>query len=144
MNQSNKMKKLVSVFIVIIAVTYLNSAEAANPPANRARGQSTTTVRSNIQEHSSRDDINPLHAATMNPVARLYLIRAKQHQTEPVFKEIARKHYRNEKNHIIRHEFQIQVKIDDKTASAWGPTKKEAKRKAATVMLTQMNLNVTN
>lgn len=106
------------------------------------RTATTRTAPSAIQEHSIHDENDPFQAKTMNPITRLYLIRATQHRSDPIFKEISRKHFRNQKNHIIRHEFQYEVKVDNKTASAWGQTKKDAKRKAAIEMLKAMNLQV--
>lgn len=102
----------------------------------------TTTPASIIQEHPRQDENDPTNAKSMHPVSRLYLIRATQHKTEPIFKEIGKKHYRNQQNHIIRHEFQVQVKLDDKIASAWGQTKRDARRKAAIAMLRLLNLQV--
>lgn len=137
------MYKLLTLTLVFLACCDLKLIESAQQ-SNRSTGPTvtTTTAIATIQEHPGRDEIDPINAKTMNPISRLHLIRATQHQSDPIFKEISRKHFRNQKNHIIRHEFQYEVKVDNKTASAWGQTKKDAKRKAAIAMLKAMNLQV--
>lgn len=60
-------------------------------------------------------------------MSRLYEIQAKNHEPEPTFKEIGQRGQQN-KNNV---EFHVQVTVKDKTVSAWGHTKKEAKRRAA-------------
>lgn len=127
---------VITLVFVAIGGTASHSIRSTRPTVT------TTTAVSAIQEHSRRDENDPVYAKTMNPISRLYLIRATKHQSDPIFKEISRKHFRNQKNHIIRHEFQYEVKVDDKSASAWGQTKKDAKRKAAITMLKAMNLQV--
>lgn len=135
--------KFLALGLVFFAFWNLKLVESSQQPNRTPRlTVTTTTTPSPIQEHSRRDDIDPVHAKTMNPITRLHLIRATQHRSDPIFKEISRKHFRNQKNHIIRHEFQYEVKIDDKAVSAWGQTKKDAKRKTAIEMLKAMNLQV--
>lgn len=95
-----------------------------------------------LQEQSNLDANDPLQAKTMHPVTRLYMIQAKRRQVGPIFRELARRNYRNDKNHIIRQEFQLQVKVDDKEATEWGDTKRNAKRRAAISILKKMGLQV--
>lgn len=135
-----KLLALTLVFLAFCDVKLIESGQQSNRSTRPA--VITTAPPPAIQEHSRRDENDPYHAKWMNPISRMHLIRATQHQSDPIFKEISRKHFRNQKNHIIRHEFQYEVKIDDKTASAWGQTKKDAKRKAAIAMLKAMNLQV--
>lgn len=137
------MCKLLALTLIFFAYCDLKLIESTQQPNSSTRPTvRTTTAHSAIQEHSRRDEYDPVYAKMMNPITRLHLIRATQHKSDPIFKETSRKHFRNQKNHIIRHEFQYEVKIDDKTASAWGQTKKDAKRKAAIAMLKAMNLQV--
>lgn len=137
--------KSLIICIIFLQLLHANSVGSAQPNRTaRPREVAISTTPSFIQEHPSRDEENPFHAKKMHPVSRLYLIRSTQKQMDPVFKNVAEKVFRNQKNHIIRREFQIEVRLDDKTASAWGQTKKDAKRKAAIAMLKQMNLQVDN
>lgn len=64
-----------------------------------------------------------------HPVSHLFEIQAKNHDAHPIFNVIG---HRGE---IHKQEFQVQVKVKDRTTSAWGFTKKEAKRRAAIEML---------
>lgn len=114
-----------------------------SPSTRTARATSTTTPqprapRTNCLEKPAKDYSDPRLAIGLHPVSRLHEIQAKNYESLPVFKEIGHRRHPT-KNNV---EFHIQVKINDKTASAWAHTKKDAKRRAAIQMLTQMGLQV--
>lgn len=71
-----------------------------------------------------------------HPISRLFEIQAKNHDEHPIFNVI------DERGEIHKREFHVQVKVKDKTTSAWGFTKKEAKRRAAIEMLTLLGVTV--
>lgn len=138
MGHSLKIYLFIVIFLLSQTIDLVKSAQ----PNFRT---TTSTIPSiNVQEVSKRDDNDPSQAKTMHPVSRLYLIQAKQKQKEPIFKEIGQRIFRNHSNNIVRLEFQMQVKIGDRTASDWGQTKKDAKRRAAISMLKSMGLQVEN
>lgn len=137
--------KILFIAILVTNIVYCISAPQNRQSATRPRASTTTTTPKPalvIQEHSTKDDQDALNAKTMNPVARLYLIQSRRQQMEPVFKEVGQKNYRNQKNHIIRREFEIQAKVGDKTSTGTGYSKKDAKRNAAITLLRQMGFEV--
>lgn len=138
-----KKSKYSIIFLLFFFFQYVAFVDSGTNRATRPP-QSTTTASSSliIQENPTKDENDPLTSKMMHPVSRLYLISSKQHQMEPNFKVITVKQYRNQNNHIVRRDFQVQIKYGDKTLSAWGQTKKDAKRKAAIAMLKQMGLQV--
>lgn len=79
---------------------------------------------------------NPHQAVGKHPVSLLYEIQAKNHDSAPIFKDVAERCQQNQ------NEFQVQVMVDDRIAFACGYTKKEAKRRAAIEMLKQMHLPI--
>lgn len=92
----------------------------------------TTTARANCVENIQRDYNNEKH-----PVSRLYEFQAKNYESPPIFKEVGQRIQQNKK-----HEFNIQVTVNGRTASVWAANKKDAKRKAAIEMLTLMGIAV--
>lgn len=143
---SAEMKSSTAVFVLVICLIgdhLILLSDAATENARRPANIATTPQPSvRIQEQSKRDASDPLNATSMQPIARLFMIQAKKREIGPIFKEISLKNYRNDKNHIIRQEFEVQVKLGDKVATGWGDTKRSAKRKAATAMLRLMGLQV--
>lgn len=138
-----------------INIKYAESAPIANRAAQTQRSIFSTTTkrttttpppspppprapRTNCLENAERDYSDPRQAIGKHPVSRLFEIQSKNHEPEPVFKDIGQRGQQN-KNNI---EFHVQVTVKDKTASAWSHTKKEARRHAAIEMLTQMGLQV--
>lgn len=92
----------------------------------------------NCIANAEQDWSDPGQAVGKHPVSRLYEIQAKNHENEPIFTDVG------ERGQQIRNnvEFQVQVTVNGKKASAWGHTKKDAKRRAAVEMLTLMRLPV--
>lgn len=133
-----------NTFVIIVLINlYFVQCKQPTSRSLQARQTTTTSVPSIVvQEHSIKDDKDPEKAKFMDPITRLYQIQARKHQMEPIFKEIGQKNFRNQKNHIIRREFNIEVEIDNITAGASGFSKKSAKRKAAIAMLRRMGLDV--
>lgn len=146
----NTLPKLCILTIFVVCGQIFSSDAAAQAAARASsrspRNQQTTTVQPQpgpqVHEQPNPDANDPVHAKTMHPVTRLYMIQAKRRQVGPIFREIARRNYRNDKNHIIRQEFQLQVKIGDNEATEWGDTKRNAKRRAAIAILKKMGLQV--
>lgn len=145
---SRKVLFLVILFVFFQIILLSDYASAAdNNRANRNQRpvqQTPTTTAATIRVHEepNRDSADPLHAKSMHPITRLYMIQAKNHQLGPVYKQIAQRNIRNDKNHIIRQEFQVQVKVGDKEANGWGDTKRSAKRKATIEILKLMGIQV--
>lgn len=96
------------------------------------------TPQTNCLENANVDNSDPRQAIGKHPVSRLFEIQAKNHGTQPTFKDIGQRGQQNTNN----VEFHVQVTVNDRNASAWGRTKKEAKRRAAIEMLTQMGLKI--
>ena len=96
------------------------------------------TPQTNCLDNAHADNSDPRQAIGKHPVSQLFEIQAKNHASQPTFKDIGQRGQQN-KNNV---EFQVQVTVNDRTASAWGRTKKEAKRRAAIEMLTQMGLQI--
>lgn len=88
--------------------------------------------------NASLDLNDPRQAVDKHPVSRLHEIQAKDHEKEPIFKVIGHRGEHSKHN----QEFNVQVTVKDKTASAWGYTKKDAKRRAAIEMLNQLGLAI--
>lgn len=88
--------------------------------------------------NTEQDLSDPRQAVGKHPVSRLYEIQVKNHENGPIFTDIGERGHQN--RNIV--EFQVQVKVNGRTASAWGHTKKDAKRRAAVEMLTLMRLPV--
>lgn len=106
-----------------------------SPPATAT----TTTIKpSHCIQRSPGDLKDPHHAIELHPVSRLHEIQAKLHQSEPIFKVIGHRGEQSKNN----REYQVQVMVNDKSASAWAHTKREAKRSAAIAMLKLMGLPV--
>lgn len=116
----------------IVSTTTIRTTTTTPPPPP----PSPRAPRTNCLENADRDYSDPRQAIGKHPVSRLFEIQSKNHEPEPVFKDIGQRGQQN-KNNI---EFHIQLTVKDKTASAWGHTKKEAKRRAAIEILTQMGL----
>lgn len=98
----------------------------------------STTPRANCLGNPEKELTDPRQTIGKHPVSRLFEIQAKNHEHEPIFKDIGQRGQQN-KNNV---EFHVQVTVKDKIASAWGPTKRDAKRRAAIQMLIQMGLQV--
>ncbi|XP_031624121.1 uncharacterized protein LOC116341295 [Contarinia nasturtii] len=145
------MKPSVAITFTIILVLGCQLFECVplNNRGNQMRSTTrlpTTTIkptptqsresRTNCIANVERDSSDPRQAIGKHPVSRLFEIQAKNHQVAPVFKDIAQ---RGEQNKV---EFHIQVSVNNKSASAWGHTKKDARRRAAIELLTQMGLQV--
>lgn len=135
-------------------IQHINFAECA-PVSNRAgQGQrmttrTTTTIkpttptptqaraaRMNCPENTERDSSDPRQAIGKHPVSRLFEIQAKNHEAAPIFKDLG------QRGALNKVEFHVQVTVNNKTTSAWGHSKKDAKRRAAIELLTQMGLRV--
>lgn len=151
-------KKVISIALVFIAMLFgvekysnnryfeLNIKYQAEAVRNDGRSRvipppaTSTTARptSPCIHHSPVGLKDAHHAIDLHPVSRLHEIQAKLHQTEPIFKVIAHRGEQSKNN----REFHVQVVINDKSASAWAHTKREAKRRAAIAMLNLMGLPV--
>lgn len=108
-------------------------------PTPPTRATTTTTKSSHCIQRAPVDLHDPHHAIEKHPVSRLHEIQAKLHHQEPIFKVIEHRGQQNRNN----LEYHVQVTINDnKSASAWAHTKKEAKRRAAIAMLHTMGLPV--
>lgn len=147
MDISGKVYFLAIIFVLfqLLLLTDHASAETSRGNRNQRPPQpiaTTTAATIRIHEEPNRDSADPLHAKSMHPVTRLYMIQAKNHQLGPIYKQIAQRNIRNEKSHIIRQEFQVQVKVGDKEAIGWGDTKRSAKREATVEVLKLMGLQV--
>lgn len=136
-------------FILILLLGYLNIqyfAECA--PANHGQVQRTlsttarTTMKTTTTTRPTREPRMNCDASSqiigLHPVSQLHEIQAKNHKHHPLFKDIGRRGQQNENN----IEFQVQVTVNGRSASAWGHTKKEAKRRAVIAMLTLMGVSI--
>lgn len=110
----------------------------APTPTPSTTARATTAQSTHCIQRGPVDLKDPHHAIELHPVSRLHEIQAKLHQTEPIFKVLGHRGEQN-KNNL---EYNVQVVINDKSASAWAHTKKEAKRRAAIAMLNLMGLPV--
>lgn len=122
---------------------YAECSPARNDARPVARNTPTptraiTTQSTHCIQHGPVDLKDPHHAIEIHPVSRLHEIQAKLHQTEPIFKVLGHRGEQNNNN----HEYNVQVTVNDKSASAWAHTKREAKRRAAIAMLNLMGLPV--
>lgn len=144
MKHSTKVYFFVVILLIVETKIFVECANSGSRTTSKPKDNRAAVQTLNVEEISKRDETDPRNAKTMHPVSRLYLIQAKQQQMEPIFKEVGKRNYRNHDNKIVRHEFQMQVKVGDKTASEWGQTKKDAKRRASITMLKLMGLQVEN
>lgn len=110
----------------------------APTPTPSTTARATPAQSTHCIQHGPVDLKDPHHAIELHPVSRLHEIQAKLHQTEPIFKVLGHRGEQN-KNNL---EYNVQVVVNDKTASVWAHTKKEAKRRAAIAMLNLMGLPV--
>lgn len=145
-----KNKKVISIAMVFISIGYYaegspgrndaRSRAVPSPPTSTTARTTTTPTQSSSHciKHSPVDLKDPHHAIELHPVSRLHEIQAKLHQSEPIFKVIGHRGEQNKNN----REYHMQVMVNDKSASAWGHTKRDAKRRAAIVMLNLMGLPV--
>lgn len=159
LNQGSSLSKrlTVSVFVFLLIGCTINfnvnvnifaeSRQKTGPTPKNAATTRTTRATITPTPHPQPKqcsqnvaiDINdPLHAVEMHPVSRLHEIQAKAHKKEPIFQIIGHRGEQNKNN----QEFHVQVTVNDKTASAWAFTKKEAKRRAAIEMLNSMGSTV--
>lgn len=118
-----------------------NTPANAGPQTTKSPAPTTTARTASSAhciQHGSVDLKDPHHAIELHPVSRLHEIQAKLHQTEPIFKVLGHRGEQS-KNNL---EYNVQVVVNDKSASAWAHTKKEAKRRAAIAMLNLMGLPV--
>lgn len=138
---------LLASFLIVNHQILLSDGATQTPRRGNNQQAATTSTSTTPQpvrilEESKRDSSDPINAASMQPTTRLYMIQAKKREIGPIFKEISLRNFRNDKNHIIRQEFEVQVKLGDKVATGMGDTKRNAKRKAAIAMLKLMGLQV--
>lgn len=111
---------------------------ATNSPTPISTPTRATTQSTHCIHRGPVDLKDPHHAIEMHPVSRLHEIQSKLHQTEPIFKVLGHRGEQNKNN----HEYNVQVTVNNKSASAWAHTKREAKRRAASAMLNLMGLAV--
>ncbi|XP_055295770.1 uncharacterized protein LOC129565207 [Sitodiplosis mosellana] len=134
--------------ILVLGSQFFECAQVTNRTAQTQRPTVSTTIKptttipppappqTNCLENPDNSD--PHKAIGKHPVSRLFEIQAKNHEPVPIFKDIGQRGQPNQNN----VEFHVQVTINNRTASAWARTKKEAKRRAAIEMLTQMGLQI--
>lgn len=138
------MKTVAIILTFVIGFQYFaecgNTGYRSTSQRSSAIRTTTTTTpkpRANCAENIQRDYSDPRQAIGKSPISRLYEIQAKNYARAPMFKELEQKAEANKSR-----QFHIQLTVNDKTISAWGNTKKDAKRKAAIEMLTLMGIPV--
>lgn len=98
----------------------LSQATKAPTPTPNPTTRATTAQSINCIQHGPVDLKDPHHAIELHPVSRLHEIQAKLHQPEPIFNVLGHRGEQN-KNNL---EYNVQVVLNDKSASAWAHTKR--------------------